>query len=271
MADTPAQKAAQRAQIGVELPDSETPEPFAAREPERLEGLPEKFNSLEELVKSYGELETELRTRAEAQKETDARLDSMQSMMEAMQAQPAQQPQYQPATNEEQLREQLNAAYEADPVGLLLYLANAASQNQWQQYAAAQQPELHQSQTMQGELIADNASRLLETRYPDWRDYEQAVGAAIEANPNLLPPEYLTSLDATASALEAVYKQLRHDDLEAQLQDARNGVESSAMKRNAQTMSGTAGRPPEPSDVDVKMAELLAASRGSSYSAFRGR
>jgi hypothetical protein len=270
MADTPGQKAAQRAQIGVELPDPEVAEPFAPQEPDRPDWLPEKFKDPGEFAKSYAELETELRTRAEAQKEMADRLDSMQSLMEAMSVAQPQQPQA-PPTSEMELREQLNAAYEQDPVGTMLFLANAAAQNQWQAYAQTQAPERYQAQQMQGELIADNASRLLETRYPDWRDYEQQVGAMIEANPGLLSPETLNSLDATAQALEAVYKQAKYDDLVAQLEDSRNGVETSQMKRNAQTMSGAAGRAPEPSEVDVKMAELLAAAKGSSYSAFRGR
>jgi hypothetical protein len=269
MADTAAQKAAQRAQIGVELPDPPEPQEqaFEPPEPDRPEWLPEKFKDGSEFAKSYAELETELRTRAESQKALEQRLDAMQATMEAFEA-PQQQLQPQPVA---EVQQQLMQAFESDPVGTMIFLANAAAQETLSQYTAQQQPQQYQAQQMQGELMADNASRLLETRYPDWREYEQQVGSMIEQNPNLLPEEVLGSLEGTASALEAVYKQAKYEDLVAQLEQQRTGVESGQMKRQAQTVTGASGRAPEPSDVDIKMAELLAATKGASYSAFRGR
>ena len=92
----------------------------------------------------------------------------------------------------------------------------------------------------------------------------------IEDNPRLLPPEVLTNLDQTTAQLDAIYKQAKYDDLVTQLAEVQTGSNQSQMKRQAQSLTGNAGRPPQPSEVDVKMDQLLAAARGSSWSAFRG-
>jgi hypothetical protein len=80
----------------------------------------------------------------------------------------------------------------------------------------------------------------------------------------------LGSLEQTTSALESIYKQAKYDDLVSQLSEAQQASAGSQMKRQAQTASGSGTRPSQPSEVDVKMDQLLAAARGASYSAFRG-
>jgi hypothetical protein len=183
-----------------------------------------------------------------------------------------QQPAYQQQQPDQQgINEQLYAAYENDPLGTVMFLANTMFDQRMQQFQQSQQPQLQANQQLQGEMMADSASRLLEAKYPDWTEYQHRVGELIDQNPTLLPPEVLGSLDATASQLESVYKQVKYDDLVNQLDQAREQQnDMTTMKRQAQTMVGTSGRPPEPSLTDMKMDQLMAAARGASYSAWRG-
>lgn len=251
-------------QLGVELdePEYTPPEPEPEPTEERPGWLPEKFKDPEAFAESYRQLENEMRVRDENHRRE---LDDMREMITGMSAQqqPAQQ------VDSQGVNEQLYAAYENDPVGTMIFLANAAADQRYQQFQQSQAPQYQAQQQLQGELIADNASRLLEARYPDWREYESKVGAAIEQNPALLPVDVLGSLDQTASTLESIYKQVKYDDLASQL-DAQQAADTTQMKRQAQSMTGNAGRPPEPSLTDMKMDQLLAAARGSSYSAWRG-
>jgi hypothetical protein len=93
------------------------------------------------------------------------------------------------------------------------------------------------------------------------------VGEVLEANPALLSPDVLSSVDRTTDVLEMIYKQVKYDDVAQQL-EAANG-NTSQMKRQAQTVSGGAGRPGEPSEQDQKIDRLINAAKNSSYAAFR--
>ena len=256
-----------RDQLGVDLevPDPVEPVVEETPEPERPEWLPEKFKDEKEFADSYRNLETELRTRAETQKEMEARLDGLTQLVENFQPQQQQQ-----AQNPQQMSEQLMSAFDQDPVGTMIFLANAAADQRMLQYQQQQMPQAQQQQQLQGELIADTASRVLSSRYEDWKEYEGKVGEMIERNPALLPPELLTSLDQTSDRLDSLYKQAKYDDLVAQLENAQQSGSTTQMKRQAQSLGGNGGKPAQPSDVDVKMDQLLAAARGTSWSAFRG-
>ena len=257
-----------RDQLGVDLEIPEPPAPIELEtpEPERPEWLPEKFKDEKEFAESYRNLETEIRTRAETQKEMEARLDGLTQLVENFQPQ-----QQQAQQDPQQMNEQLMSAFEQDPVGTMIFLANAATDQRMLQYQQQQMPQHAQQQQLQGELIADNASRVLSSRYGDWKEYEGKVGEMIERNPSLLPPELLTSLDQTSDRLDALYKQAKYDDLVQQLEAAQNGNGSTTqMKRQAQSLGGNGGKPAQPSDVDVKMDQLLAAAKGASWTAFRG-
>jgi hypothetical protein len=265
MANTPKE------QLGVDLPERE---PVEAPEveveqpaPSRPEWLPEKFETPEAYVESYKSLEEELRQRGKAQNEMQAQLDQMNSIVESLSVQ--QQQQY-PQQNQAQV-DQLYAAYEADPVGTMAFLANQAAQQAAQQvfsqYQQQQMPQWQQQQMMQGELMATNAERVLEARHPDWQEYGSKVGEVLERNPALLSPDVLASVDRTTDVLEMIYKQVKYDDVAQQL-EAANGS-TAQMKRQAQTVSGGAGRPGEPSEQDEKINRLINAAKNSSYAAFR--
>jgi hypothetical protein len=258
-----------RDQIGVTLePPEQPPQPQQQPDPEpdRPEWLPEKFTSPAEFADSYRSLQEELRTRGEAQKGLEREINDLRELIQNFTPQePQQQPGQQAA-----YQEQLMSAYEQDPLGTVVFLAGQAAAEQYKQMMSTQQPQLDTQQAMQGEIIAATASRLMEARYPDWSNYEQKVGEAIEANPLLLTDGELTSLDRTAEALDRVYKLVKYDDLVAgNGAPAPPGDQSAAMKRQAQTMQGAAGRPGPESETDEKIARLIAAHHRSSWSGLR--
>jgi hypothetical protein len=259
-------------QIGVDLPE---PEPVEAEvtveapEDTRPEWLPEKFKDERDFLSSYNSLEEELRQRGKSQNEMQAQLDQMNSIVESLTA--SQQQSYQPQQQQQSNVDQIYAAYEADPVGTMAFLAQQAAQQAAQQvfsqYQQQQMPQWQQQQMMQGELMATNAERVLEARHSDWQEYGSKVGEVLEANPALLSPDVLSSVDRTTEVLEMIYKQVKYDDVASQL-EAANG-NTSQMKRQAQTVSGGAGRPGEPSEQDEKINRLINAAKNSSYAAFR--
>jgi hypothetical protein len=259
-------------QLGVDLPEPESVEApeVTVEQPEdtRPEWLPEKFKDERDFLSSYNSLEEELRQRGKSQNEMQAQLDQMNSIVESLSVQSRQQ--YQPQQQQNNV-DQIYAAYEADPVGTMAFLANQAAQQAAQQvfsqYQQQQMPQWQQQQMMQGELMATNAERVLEARHSDWQDYGSKVGEVLEANPALLSPDVLSSVDRTTDVLEMIYKQVKYDDVAQQL-EAANG-NTSQMKRQAQTVSGGAGRPGEPSEQDQKIDRLINAAKNSSYAAFR--
>jgi hypothetical protein len=262
-----------REQLGVDLPDREPVEQaeVEVEQPEatRPEGLPEKFGSMDDFVSSYQSLEEELRQRGKNQNEMQAQIDQLMEMQQQQQI--YQQPVYQQPQQNQQLAEQLMSAYEVDPIGTMVFLAQQAADERTQQMFATfqqqYQPQQNQQQMMAGELLASNAERLLESKYPDWNQYAPQVGDFLEKNQHVLEPA-LGSLDQTAKVLEAVYKQIKYDDVVTQLES--NGSDQTRMKQQAQTVSGGAGRPGQQNPDDEKIDRIVAAAKNTSYAAFRG-
>lgn len=255
-------------QIGVDLPEPDIAVE-AQQEPEeqvedRPEWLPEKFKDPSEFVTSYKSLEDELRSRGESQKELENRIQNLTTLVEGLGVQD--QPQHQDTT---QVNEQLLAAYEADPIGTMVFLAGQVADQRYQAAQQQQQPHLQAQQQLQGELIATTAERVLEAKFDDWKEYGPRVGEAIEKNPSLLPADALQSVDRTTSTLEAIYKQVKYDDLVAKIEKGEFSGDNTKMKQQAQTTSGNTGRPGQASETDEKINRLIAAAKNTSYAAFR--
>lgn len=264
MAKTP------REQIGVDLPEP-TPivqEAIGVDVPEetRPEWLPEKFKDENEFASSYKTLENELRQRGEDQKRLEGQIESLTQAVEAVRPTPQQQPE----SNE--AREQLMVAYENDPLGTIAYLAqqyaNQAADQKIQAFQQQSDPQLRAQQSSQNQMLAMTVDRALLDAHDDWPTYKTRVAEAIQQDPALLP-EQVTAQgpEATVRALDRVYKLIKADEIVAQVESGNYLTEQ--MKRQAQTMTGTLGRPGTPNADDEKFARLKAAAKDSSYSAFR--
>src|SRR5215831_5881007 len=158
-----------REQVGVDLPEPEPLEVEAVEEaepevetPERPAWLPDKYKDEEAFVAAYHGLEEELRQRGEAQNEMQAQLDQLSNLIDQQQQMQMQRGQPDQAA----FAEQLMNAYEQDPIGTMVYLAQQAADQRFQQFQAQQQPQTQQAQQMAGELMANSAERILEARYP---------------------------------------------------------------------------------------------------------
>jgi hypothetical protein len=268
-----------REQLGVDLPDPQRPDtyiepPAPEEEIERPDGLPEKFKDMSEYNNSYRELEDELRRRGDNQSRLEAELSEMRSLI-LEDRETRQQQQFQgPPQNEQQLREQLQVAYENDPIGTMAYLAQQyAVQTLDQRLSQMQQdnrPVMEAQVNQNNQLMAMTVDRALGDKYQDWGEYKNKVAEAIEADQALLGPEYLSSPEATMRQLERIYENVKAREI---LQASQNGNfvtnELQGMKQRAQTLSGAGARPGERSDDEEHIARLKAAAQGLSYASWR--
>jgi hypothetical protein len=267
-----------REQLGVDLPEpqqvvqEEQPVSDGVVE-ERPEWLPEKFKTVEDYNSSYTALEDELRRRGEDQRRMESQLSQMQELLEEDRAARQQAPPQQMGSQQE-LRDQLMASYENDPIGTMAYLAQQYAMQtvdtRLQALQQQSQPQAVQQLEQQNQLLAITVDRALGDRYDDWGEYKERVAREIEQDPTLLPPESLTSPDVTMRQLSRIYENVKARDV---LEQAQNGNfvnhELSQMKRQAQTISGQGARPGEPSADDEHFARLKQAAQGLSYAAWR--
>lgn len=261
-------------QIGVDLPE-QTPivaDPIiaVADAEDRPEWLPENFKEPAELAASYKNLQDDLRRRGEDQKRLEAQIESLTQAVEAVKAPVVPQQNQQVQSD---AREQLLVAFENDPIGTMAYLANQyatqATEAKFQEFTSRNDPQLQAQANQQNQLLAMSVDRALADAHEDWPEYKGKVAEAIQQDPALLP-EQITQQgpEATMRALDRVYKLVKADEVYSQVESGNFVTDQ--MKRQAQTMSGTLGRPGTPSPDDEKFARLKAAAKDSSYAAFRG-
>ena len=268
MADNP------RDQLGVDLPESQ-PGPQAVTPPEssdRPEWLPEKFESPEAYVQSYSDLERELKQRAEDQKALESRVEELTNAISAWQPEPQQQYQDQ-GQSADATREQLNQMYENDPIGTMALLASQYADQRvnqaLQQMQQQQAPIMAQQQQSQNQMLAITVDQTMAAKHDDWNELKPMVAEAVQKDPWLLPEQVLAmGPEAATSALERVYTLTKAQQT---MQQIENGTyDQNRSKQMAQTMSGQGGRGGEVDPVDEKMARLMAATKGISYSAHMG-
>lgn len=263
-----------RDQLGVDLPDPKPPEQVVAptSASDRPEWLPEKFESPEAYVQSYSDLERELKQRAEDQKALESRVEELTNAISSWQPEQQYQEPPQPGSVDA-TREQLNQMYESDPIGTMALLAsqyadqrvNQALQGLQQQQAPYQ---AQQAQT-QNQMLAITVDQTMAQRHDDWDELKPMVAQAVQNDPWLLPEQVLAQgPEAATSALERVYTLTKAQQT---MQQIENGTyDQTRSKQMAQTMSGQGGRGGDVDPVDEKMARLMAATKGMSYSAMRG-
>lgn len=272
-----------REQLGVDLPEEPLVEQDLQEQPveeeQRPGWLPENFESPEALASAYREAQDKIREQGAAQNQMQYQLSQMQEMLEEdrqARQQQQQMPNQQFGSPEyaAQLRDQLNTAYENDPVGTMAWLAQQYAQQtveaRFQQMQTEQAPINQQQQEQQNQMLAITVDRALGERYDDWTEYKEKVADEIRSDPALLTPEYLTSPETTMRQLSRIYETVKARDVLAQAQNG-NFVnnELNQMKRQAQTISGQGARPGEPSPDEEHFNRLKAAAKGMSYSAWR--
>lgn len=237
---------------------------------ERPAWLPEKFKSEEDFAKSYGALEEELRQRGNREREMAGRMEQLEALAMEAQRQPQAQADDPMAVYADELalaRENGDARREAElHAWLVQQTIGQAFQGNQQRMQAEQAPFMQ----AQHEMLAVQAKTEMTRRYDDWQEKEDRIAQLLESDPDLLPDSALASYQGTVNALERAYKLVEVEDLRAQMETMREqGVTaadvSRAKKLSTQTLSGSSGRPGEPSEADRHLAEMQGALRGSSW------
>lgn len=232
-----------------------------AEDSARPEWLPENFNTPEDFVKSYKEIEG-ARTR---DRQEFAELKSqLAEFKQAWEQQTAPTP----PDPTEQWSEQ--TGLDPETIRAVAQVADYVAKQNLTQYQQQAQSQTQAQAEQQNHLLAYTADQIVRGRNDDWNDYKDKVGAAIAEDPDLLPASAFSSPEATAKALERVYKLVKADDVYNQIQSGTHSVDQGRQnKLNAQTMSGATGRPGETTDDD-QWFERLKAAHQTGYSGRMG-
>lgn len=221
--------------------EATTPDGAATEAVTIPEWVPEKFRSApEKFGEAYSNLEREFH-------QTRQELAAQREQVEQLVAQQQQTAATPPAAD----NDALYAAYESDPVGTMAYLAQQAAA----QAVQAIQPQLREQQKpvqdAQNELLAYTIDKMVAGRIPDWDDHKGKVVDFIGQRPWLLPEAVLASPQTASEALISAYKAMRYDELQNQssTQAEQLAQANELAKRQAQTLSGSPGRPAD-TDAD---------------------
>lgn len=222
----------------------ETPEA-----PERPAWLPENFESPEALAASYKEAQAAITRESQRAAEAERRAAELEAM--AQQA---------PQVSSDDYEQQLQDAFEANPVATMAWLAQQAAADAIAKAAPKNTGNQH-------EIVAYAADQALSAQYDDWNDYKSKVAQAIQADPRLLQVDDSTPLSEVQRGLERVYKFVKAEDVLAQTgQQSEQAAEAMRQAKNqAQTAGGGSGRPPVASDDEAHFNSLLEAAKGLGY------
>lgn len=221
------------------------------RDEGRPDWLPDNFKSPEDLAKSYQEAQrkiTELGQQNKGLEESIAELTTQWDQFVEQQNQP----------DPNDVRNQLLAMYENDPVGTMAQIAQQTAQQVLQQNQQTQQ----QPQQDIG-LVASYAADQMANRYQDWPEYAPAVAELVKSNP-LLQSADMTNLQTITQVLEAGYKLAKADAVisgDAAQREAAAAARTA--KLAAQTATGATGRPDiSPDAAQKRWEEIMSANSG---------
>lgn len=223
--------------------------------PERPEWLPDNFNSPEDLAKSYGELRSEF---TQTKQQLRAQQEQVEQLLAAKEEEPADDNFIQTS------QDQIQAAYEQDPVATMAWLAQQAAEAAYKQHAKANQPDPAIMET-QALVAGKYAEEEVTARYSDFDQYREKVAQEITDNPDLYPEDLFKTPASIAKALTRAYKAVKLDTLEA---DTTSTVEQQIAdqrraKQQAQTLSGATGRPAPQDSWEDRWAEIANAGTRS--------
>jgi hypothetical protein len=233
-------------------------------EAERPEWLPEKFESAEALAKSYSELENKLREQGEEKNNLTAQLEDLYGRVQTME-QSAQQARYDPSADPtllayEQAME--NGDYRAALAIQVGLAQKIAEQSVVAGAGTATKPD---DEALFAYVVTKTAAETI--GQGEWDAYKEKIGDAVKAKDfrNLSVP------DATEE-LVAAYERIKFRELNNQHQTLaeQQAERERQVKIEAQTMSGSSGRQPEPTRDEAAINRILGAAKEGSYDALIG-
>lgn len=268
MAKTPEE------QLGVPLPEEhiEIPEPEVPPEavPERPEGLPENYKTLEEFVESKKEIERRFHEEAGRRAEVEQRLQALEEQY----AQP-QEPQYSPEDQIAQVADQFGVDYEQAQAMIAIadWRSQQILQAQLPQYQQQIQQQFQPYQNVNWELMAAKVDEEMHTRYNDWDDKKNEIAEYMGQHPHVFRSEvFEQGMEPSIQLLDMAYKAVKSQELMGQAEELRQaGVSQAdidrARKMQARTVPGRSGSQEPPDPGDEWLARAQAARASGSYAA----
>jgi hypothetical protein len=153
--------------------------------------------------------------------------------------------------------EQLQEAYEQNPLETMAWVAQQAAEAATKKYEQQMLPA-------QVDVVAQQAKNMIAAKYPDFAQLETQVAQILQDDPGLVDPKAGYSLDATARTYERAYQLAAAQQWRAaQDQAATMAAQGRSDKLGVQTVSGAGGRPDVagPESDDDYFERLRAAGR----------
>ena len=235
---------------------AEDPVEGQSEEESRPDWLPEKFKSEEAFAESYTQLERRLTEEANQRAAYESGYAELAAEVEQLRAS---QTQPDPETAQNWLEEQ----YNNDPIRTTASIAAQAARNelaQFQQQFQQQQNPYQDGQYKTAAALADYELTRLE---PEWETRRDEVSALIQQNPHFVPEQHLSDPIALREDLLKVFNLARSNDLAQRVEVAeQRAAELEHMKLNAQTMTGSMGRPMAPDAAKAEWEAIRNAKPG---------
>ena len=215
--------------------------------PEKFRGNPEEFG------KAYANLERSFHESRQEAKALEESLNTLSAQFDQFQSQ-ANQP------DPSAVQEQLQAAWEYDPLGTMQAIAAASAQQAITQYQKqSQQP----SGVKPEDFAAYVADQTLAAKYSDYGNLKDKIGEELQGNPLYANDALWVNPELATRALDSAYQAVKARDVLAGNAIAeQQAAETRAMKLAAQTATGAAGREPSPDYAQQRWDEIMNASTG---------
>ena len=234
---------------------AEDPVEGQSEEASRPDWLPEKFKTEEAFAESYTQLERRLTEEANQRAAYESGYAELAAEVEQLRSQPQ--------TDPEVARNWLEEQYEQNPIQTVASIADQAAKNalaQFQQQFQQQQNPYQDGQYKTAAALADYELTRLE---PEWETRRDEVSALIQQNPHFVPEAHLSDPIALRDDLLQVFKLARSNDLATRVEAAeQRAAELEHMKLNAQTMTGSMGRPMAPDAAKAEWEAIRNAKPG---------
>jgi DNA repair exonuclease SbcCD ATPase subunit len=219
---------------------AEDPERDNPEDEVRPEWLPDKFKSPEDMARSYAEAERKISETTSQLSQYQEGYSDLYNQIEELKAQSN-------APDPQVAQDWLEEQYATQPLQTMAQLAAQAANNAVEERMKQYQQQTQPVQQAQFQIAAAYADAEMGKLAPDWEEYRGKVTDLMQQFPHLIPQDHLASPLELTQDLTQVYQLARSQDLAQRAESAeQRATELEQMKINAQTMTGSLGRPMAP-------------------------
>ena len=255
------------------MPEEFTPDPNQEQSgeeqtPDRPEWLPEKFESVEAFAESYSNLERKLTEQGQEKNNLEYQLEDLYGRLQAVEAETreSRKPAYDPSTDPTLLAYE-QAMEQGDYRAALAISTNVAKANLMREQQGRQQNAEPQKDYEAWAFMAEQSAIQAVGSPEEWGQYKERV-AEEAANENF---EGLSATQA-GQKLARLYKMVKAEDVLSnhQTMAQRQAENDRLAKIQAQGLTGSAGRPQEPTVDEAAADRIIKAAREGSYESLIG-